>query len=150
VPPAAASVQVNYRDVDPLPVTNQLMPEIEVVNTGSTPLDLAGVTVRYWFTADGNSALKDTCYYAAIGCGAITATFVHTGGHDADHYLQLQLSGTLAPGQSTGMIQERITKANWSMFDQTNDYSYGSSMVTQAWTRITAYHNGQLIWGVEP
>jgi endoglucanase len=48
------------------------------------------------------------------------------------------------------MIQERISKANLSIFDQSNDYSYGSSTTTQAWTRITAYQNGQLIWGQEP
>jgi putative nucleotidyltransferase with HDIG domain len=150
VAPAAASVQVNYRDVNPLPLTNQLMPEIEVVNTGKAPLNLAGISVRYWFTADGNSALKYTCYYEAAGCGTITGSFVKTGGHDADNYLLLQLSGTLAPGASTGMIQQRINKADFSNFDQTNDYSYGPSMATQAWTRITAYNNGQLIWGQEP
>ncbi len=149
-PPAVGTVQVNYRDVDPLPMTNQLMPEIEVVNTGKTPIDLATVTVRYWFTADGNSALKYTCYYAAAGCGTITGTFVKTGGHDADTYLLLQLSGTLAPGASTGMIQQRINHANFSNMDQTNDYSYGPSMMTQAWTHITAYANGKLIWGQEP
>jgi hypothetical protein len=143
-------VQVNYRDVNPLPLTNQLMPEIEVVNTGKAPLNLAGISVRYWFTADGNSALKYTCYYAAAGCGTITGSFVKTGGHDADNYLLLQLSGTLAPGASTSMIQLRINHADFSVFDQTNDYSYGSSMTTQTWTRITAYNNGQLIWGQEP
>jgi putative nucleotidyltransferase with HDIG domain len=149
-PPAAVSVQVNYGDANPLLLTNQLMPEIEVVNTGTTPIDLAGISVRYWFTEDGNFGLKYTCTYAASGCGGITGTFVKTGGKDADHYLQLQLSGTLAPGASTGMIQQRINKANLSIFDQSNDYSYGSSMATQAWTRITAYNNGKLIWGVEP
>jgi len=149
-PPAPGAVQVNYRDAGPLPLTTQLMPEIEVVNTGTTPIDLAGITVRYWFTEDGNFGLKYTCTYAASGCSAITGTFVKAGGKDSDHYLQLQLSGTLAPGASTGMIQQRITKANLSIFDQTNDYSYGSSMTSQAWTHITAYYNGHLIWGQEP
>ena len=149
-PPAPGAVQVNYRDANPLPLATQLMPQIEVVNTGATPIDLAGVTVRYWFTEDGNSALKYTCTYAASGCGSITATFAQTGGHNADHYLQLQLSGTLAPGASTGLIQQQINKANISIFDQTNDYSYGSNMTTQQWTRITAYSNGHLIWGTEP
>jgi hypothetical protein len=143
-------VQVNYRDVDPLPITNQLMPEIEVVNTGKTQIDLAGVTLRYYFTADGNSDLKYTCYYVAAGCNTITASFVKTGGHDADTYLQLQLSGTLAPGATTGMIQQRITHANYSNMDQANDYSYGPSMMTQAWSHITAYQDGHLIWGQEP
>ncbi|HWF42113.1 MAG TPA: cellulose binding domain-containing protein, partial [Acidothermaceae bacterium] len=129
----------------------QLMPEIEVVNKSAKPIDLSTVTVRYWFTADSsNPALKYTCTYATAGCGTITATFMKTGGHDADHYLQLQLSGTLAPGASTGLIQQRITMANLGVFNQTNDYSYGSSTSSQAWTHITAYANGKLIWGTEP
>jgi hypothetical protein len=142
---------VNYADAGPLALTNQLMPEIEVVNKGATPIDLSGVTVRYWFTADNsNAALKYTCTYAAAGCGTITGSFVKTGGHDADHYLLLQLSGTLAPGATTGLIQQRITEASLALFDQSNDYSYGSSMSSQAWTRITLYANGHLIWGQEP
>jgi putative nucleotidyltransferase with HDIG domain len=149
-PPTAGSVQVNYRDAGPLILTTQLMPEIEVVNKGTKPIDLGAVTVRYWFTADNsNATLKYTCTFAAAGCGTITGSFVKTGGHDADHYLLLQLSGTLAPGATTGLIQLRITQANLGLFDQSNDYSYGSSMTTQPWTRITAYSNGQLIWGVE-
>jgi hypothetical protein len=143
-------VQVNYRDAGPLLLTTQLMPEIEVVNEGKTPIDLSTVTVRYWFTADtSNPILGYTCTYAAAGCGTITGSFVKTGGHDADHYLLLQLSGTLAPGASTGMIQQRITQSNLALFDQSNDYSYGPSTSSQPWTRITAYANGQLIWGVE-
>jgi hypothetical protein len=149
-PPAVGAVQVNYRDVNPLRLANQLMPEIEVVNTGKTPIDLATVTVRYWFTADGNSTLKYSCYYLPAGCGTVTGTFVKTGGHDADTYLQLQYSGTLAPGATTGMIQLAINHANFSVMDQTNDYSYGSSMASQPWTHITAYSNGKLIWGTEP
>ena len=144
-------MQVNYADAGPLPLTTQLMPEIEVVNKSAKPIDLATVTVRYWFTADNsNPALRYTCTYAAAGCGTITSTFVKTGGHNADHYLQLQLSGMLAPGASTGLIQQRITQANLALFNQSNDYSYGSSMTSQAWTHITAYANGSLIWGAEP
>jgi hypothetical protein len=149
-PPGVTSVQVNYADLDVLPFATQLMPQIAVVNTGTTSVDLASITVRYYFTEDSNAALNSNCTYAAIGCGAITATFGQTGGHDADHYLQLQLSGTLAPGASTGPIQETIGKSDFSLFNQTNDYSYGSSLLAQASTHITAYHNGQLIWGVEP
>lgn len=142
---------MNYRDPGPLVLTTQLVPEIEVVNKSPKPIDLAGVTVRYWFTADtSNTALTYTCTYAAAGCGTITATFVKTGGHNADHYLELQLSGTLAPGATTGLIQQRITEANLALFDQSNDYSYGSSMTSQAWAHITAYANGKLIWGTEP
>ena len=143
-------MQVNYADLNVLPLAIQLMPQIAVVNTGTAAVDLSTITVRYYFTEDSNGALNASCTFAAIGCGAITATFATTGGQNADHYLQLHLSGTLAPGASTGVIQERIGKSDLTFFNQSNDYSYGSSFGTQTWTHITAYHNGQLIWGSEP
>ena len=73
---------MNYADAGPLPLTMQLMPEIEVVNKSAKPIDLATVTVRYWFTADNsNAALKYTCSYAAAGCGTTSpSTFAKTGG----------------------------------------------------------------------
>jgi hypothetical protein len=141
---------VTYANLNVLPLAIQLMPEITVVNTGSAPINLSSITVRYWFTEDSSAALSTACTYAAIGCGAITATFVSASGQNADHYLQLQLSGTLAPGASTGPIEERISKADLTLFNQSNDYSYGSNLTLQASTHVTAYHNGQLIWGVEP
>jgi hypothetical protein len=141
---------VTYADLNVLPLATQLMPEIAVVNTGTATINLATITVRYWFTEDSNAALSANCTYAAIGCGAITATFATASGQNADHYLQLQLSGTLAPGQSTGPIEERISKADLNLFNQSNDYSYGTNLLLAASTHITAYHNGQLIWGQEP
>src|SRR5580692_9713630 len=42
----------------------QIQPNIEILNTGPTALDLTTVTVRYWFTADGSSSQAFTCDYA--------------------------------------------------------------------------------------
>jgi hypothetical protein len=51
----------------------------------------------------------------------------------------------------SGEIVARINKADWSNYNEIGDYSYEAARTTYAaWTRVTLYRNGQLIWGVEP
>ena len=71
------------------------------------------------------------CDYAQIGCGAITRGV-------GDGYLEIGFpGGTLAPGASTGDIQLRLAKADWSAFDETNDHSYGTNKTYAETTRVT-------------
>src|SRR5579883_1880085 len=152
--PVSGGVKVQYKNNDSAPGDNQIKPGLQVVNTGSSSVDLSTVTVRYWFTRDGGSStLVYNCDWAAIGCGNIRASFgsVNPATPTADTYLQLSFTGgTLAAGGSTGEIQNRVNKSDWSNFDETNDYSYGTNTAFQDWTKVTVYVNGRLVWGTEP
>jgi serpin B len=113
------------------------------------------VTVRYWFTADGTQALQYSCDYAQRGCDNITSRFVEmaTAANTADNYLELGFAataGSLSAGQSTGGIQGRINKSDWSNFDQSNDHSYTESSTMADCDRIAVYVDGQKVWGDEP
>ena len=72
----------------------------------------------------------------------------------ADYYLELSFTdaaGNLEPGKNTGDIQCRIAKEDWTQFDQSNDYSFDPAKNNYAeWSRVTLYHKGMLVWGVEP
>ena len=58
--------------------------------------------------------------------------------------------GSLAPGESTGEIQARFNKDNWSNFGEADDYSFDPTKLSFAdWDRVTVYQNGTLIWGSE-
>jgi hypothetical protein len=60
-------------------------------------------------------------------------------------------AGSLAPGANTNQIKARFSKNDWSFYTQTGDYSFDPSKTQFAdWTKITAYRNGILAWGVEP
>lgn len=60
-------------------------------------------------------------------------------------------AGTIQPGGESGEIQPRIHAANWSNFDETNDYSYGATQTAFAdWDHGTVYQQGKLVWGIEP
>jgi endoglucanase len=156
-PPGGVSLQVYYRAGAAGQATNNIIrPDVEVVNTGSTPINLNNVTIRYWYTIDGNQPQSWTCDWAALGCGNVTARFVQVAPAraGADFYLEISFTGgagTLAPGQNTGDLQDRFNKTDWSNYDQSNDYSYNGSQASYApWSKVTAYYNGALVWGTEP
>jgi serpin B len=136
--------------------TGQLSPILDVVNTGTSSLPLNRITVRYWFTSDGGAALRYACDYTQRGCSNVTARFVQldTSAGGADSYLELGFTagaGSVAPGKSSGEIQQRVYKADWSTFDQSNDWSYdGSHSALADNVRVTVHVDGQLLWGTPP
>lgn len=133
---------------------NQIGATIAVVNRGTTAVDRSTVTARYWFTGDtANANYQVFCDWAVVGCANVRATVVKlpAGRPGADAYLQVSFAaGTLAAGASTGDIQLRVAKSDWSSFNQADDHSYRVSSALTDFDRVTAYTGGTLAWGVEP
>jgi aryl-phospho-beta-D-glucosidase BglC (GH1 family) len=152
---SAQSLKVQFRPTWISTGDNQLALVLNVVNTGSTALALSTVTVRYYFTRDTSASLTAFCDYTQRGCGNVTTSFgtVSPATTTADSYLQLAFgsgAGSLSAGQTTGDIQLRVAKSDWSNFDETNDYSYaGNASLTDS-TQITGYVSGALVWGTAP
>ena len=89
LPPAASVVGARYHTCFQ-GSSNQLGPWIELVNRGAGPVSLARVTVRYWFTADGEQALQHFCDYTPRGCSNLTTSFgtVSPAATNADSIIQ--------------------------------------------------------------
>ena len=70
----------------------------------------------------------------------------------ADAYLEVGFSsGTLAPSSSTGQLQLRLSKADWSRFIESDDHSYRPNAPGYATNaRITIYVDGVRVSGTEP
>jgi hypothetical protein len=91
-----------------------------------------------------------------VGCANVTGTFgtVNPAATGADHYLQLSFSsaaGSIAPGASSGGIQNRIYQTSFAVMTQTNDYSFsGADSSFAANPGITVYDDGTLIYGTTP
>ncbi|MET7981753.1 glycoside hydrolase family 6 protein [Streptomyces sp. NPDC005281] len=149
-----SGLKAQYKNNDSSAGDNQVKPGLQLVNSGSTAVDLSKVTVRYWFTGESSSAGYQTfCDWAQLGCstvklstGALSAA--RTG---ADHYLEVGFSaGSLAPGAASGDLQLRMAKSDWSNFDESDDYSRGTNTSYADSVKVTVYVAGALVWGTEP
>jgi hypothetical protein len=54
--------------------TSQAKPELKVINTGSSPLALSGLKVRYWLTNETAASLQATVWWANRAQSALVAT----------------------------------------------------------------------------
>jgi signal peptidase I len=158
-PPPGAGLKVIYRNNTPnYPSDNAITPWLQVVNGSTSAQDLTKVTVRYWFTKDSSQAVNIYCDYAWLDCtptGKITTRIVPVSPArpKADTYAEVVFkpnAGTLPAGDTTYDIQLRIHKSDYSNFDETNDYSYGTNSSFQDWPKATLYYGGTLVWGTEP
>lgn len=101
---------------------------VEIVNNSGNSIALSALDIGYLFTADGKSDMKFWCDHAAVsgsGYAAVTSSvsgeFVRETGANCDTKCRIRIgSGQLNAGD-TLTIQGRITAADWSSFDLSND-----------------------------
>lgn len=154
--PQKPSLQVLYKQGDTEAATKDIRGSIKVKNTGTKPVNLSDVKVRYWFTKDLASSQEFSCDYAHLSESMITGRFVDLENpvENADNYLEIGFdssAGILGPGSDTGEIQFRIVKGGFESYDQSNDYSYiaDAKDFTEN-PNITAYVDSVLAYGIPP
>ncbi|MBC7272735.1 MAG: glycoside hydrolase family 6 protein, partial [Streptomyces sp.] len=153
-PDPVGGVKVLYKNNDASVADNAIRPGLRIVNTGTGPLDLSGVTARYYFTRDGGSSTVGAwCDYAAVGCSNVSLRVVplSTPVPGADAYLEVSFrSGTVAAGGNTGDIQLRMAKSDWSAFDESDDHSRATVTSYTDAPKIPVYLGTELAWGTPP
>ncbi|MGC1375675.1 MAG: glycoside hydrolase family 44 protein, partial [Anaerolineales bacterium] len=148
--------RVQYQAGDTSATTNQITPHFNIFNNSPAAAPLSEFKLRYWYTEDGNKAQTYSCDYAVVGCANTTGTFVNMSSPttSADNYLEIGFTaaaGSLAIGGQSDVIQVRINKSDYSSYTQTGDYSFDATKTAYAdWDHVTLYHNGDLVWGIEP
>jgi hypothetical protein len=129
----------------------QAGPQFRIVSAGAGDVPLSELTVRYYFTLEDPRPLNNWCDWASFGCENVRARFVDLGG--GKFYLEHSFTvtaGVIQPG-STVEVQSRFAKDDWSLFDQSNDYSFDASNRDFGDSdRIVLYRGDALIWGSEP
>ncbi|MFD6313672.1 glycoside hydrolase family 6 protein [Streptomyces nigra] len=153
-PDPSGGLKVAYKNNDSSATDNAIRPGLRITNTGTTALDLTGVTARYYFTRDGGSSTVSAwCDYAAVGCSTVRLRVVPLSSPvaGADAYLEVGFSaGSLAAGRDTGDIQVRMAKSDWSAFDETDDHSRGTATTYTDAPAIPGYLGSALAWGAPP
>lgn len=135
--------------------SNSISPQFKIINTGSASINLSDVKLRYYFTDDDATSQNFWCDWSSIDSANVVANFVAMDQptETADCYLEISFAntaGSLDSGESA-LLQTRVSKADWSNYTQSNDYSFNSSATDYSdWTKVTAYLTNSLQWGVEP
>ncbi|MDN5286319.1 MAG: Beta-mannanase/endoglucanase precursor [Mucilaginibacter sp.] len=153
--PTQTSLSVSTQNQNQNTGSNTISTYLAINNTGNMPVAQGDITARYWFTAEGTQNLNYWVDYAAVGNTNVSGSFVKVSPvlNGADTYFAIALNssaGTLYPLSTTGNIQYRIAKTDWSNFNELNDYSYLSKDTLKANNHVTVYYKGQLIYGIEP
>ncbi len=138
--------------------TNSPHPFIQVVNTGTGPLSLNNVEVRYWFNCDCTTqSLQVWVDWAGLlpagtsVTGDVVTSVVPTSLGGQTDYISYKFTGNLVlqPGQMIE-IQSRFNKSDWSNMNQGNDWSFAPYTSYTNATQVTGYLGGALVWGEQP
>ncbi len=146
---------VSYKCISPDASASSVSPLIQITNDGTTNIRYADIKVRYWYTIDTNSSQTFNADFAPFGTENVTGAFFTLAAPvtNADSYLEVSFSpgaGILGPGDSSGELQFRFNKNDWSNYSQTNDFSFDASMTSYtASTKISLYVRGALVWGAD-
>ncbi|MBI2942299.1 MAG: cellulase family glycosylhydrolase [Chloroflexi bacterium] len=154
---APSRLAVRFRQLETATTSNTISFAFEIVNDGPDPLDLHRLEMRYWYTAGdlkGRTQIASVDW-AAIGDGQVKLVLVATTQGRQDHYLRVRFGeGVIEPYQTSGKVQVRFHRSDWSNYQQDNDYSFAGELPRDgqlvAWNRVTLYLDGRLVSGQEP
>ncbi|MCG8707934.1 cellulase family glycosylhydrolase [Brenneria sp. 4F2] len=153
---AAPQVVLQYLNRSSDPADNAIRLAFNIKNTGSSTLNLGDLKVRYYFNDEGKTTDQHYVDWANIGADkvGVTTQALPAGGEQVNRYVEIAFSrdaGEIPAGGECGEVQIRIHPADWSDYDETNDYSYRGDVTTFTdWDKMTVYHKGALIWGRAP
>ncbi|MCZ8518540.1 MULTISPECIES: glycoside hydrolase family 6 protein [Paenibacillus] len=154
VTPPVGSLTLQYRAGNTNPADNAISPHFNIKNNGTTAVNLSDLKIRYYFTKDGSAGLDSWVDWAQVGGANVKRTFGSATGTGTDTYVELSFAaaaGTIPAGGQSGDIQLRISKSDWSNFNEAGDYSFDPSKTAYAgWDKVTLYQGGTLVWGIEP
>ncbi|WP_230873677.1 lytic polysaccharide monooxygenase [Paenibacillus woosongensis] len=152
--PIASNLVLQYKAGDTNATDNQIKPHFNIKNNGTSAVDLSTLKIRYYFTKEGSAAMNGSIDWAQLGASNLQISFGNHTGTDSDTYVELGFSsgaGSIAAGGQSGEIQLRMSKADWSNFNEENDYSFdGTKTAFADWSRVVLYQNGTAVWGNEP
>lgn len=134
---------------------NTISPRYRLFNTGTQPADLSKVSIRYFYTINGDKPQSFWCDWSQAGTANVSGTFNKWANPVQGADYTLAIGFTAASGylsaSSTLDVQCRFAKNDWSAYFQTDDFSFNpASSAFIDWIKSAVYYDGVRIWGNVP
>ncbi|HEY3498678.1 MAG TPA: S8 family serine peptidase [Polyangiaceae bacterium] len=153
-------VRVRARGDDGSASDGRIRARVRLLNDTDRDIPLRELSIRYWYTDETApspqvfelDSAKNEANGHAIPAIRVVSSFGRTHRPRADRYLELgfaRQAGKLNAGAGIA-LDFSIRARNHHDYRERGDYSYRRSRREIDWNRVTAYRNGELIWGVEP
>jgi hypothetical protein len=159
----ATGLSVLYAVQDSSATSAYIGCELSVLNSGSTPVALSTLEVRYYYTDEVHLTPQVNLNWSHVSTSGadqpltVTSTVgpLQPPSTNADTYLAFDFASshsTLAPGESAVFSwQLQGPDPSKDIYTQTNDYSFEASATTLApWNHVTLTQGGTLVWGALP
>jgi hypothetical protein len=144
--------------------SKQISARYQFSNTTDTPIPLAQLKIRYFFSDEETSGWSTAIYDAKLDggtggyrplAGSMLAVLpLGTTVPGADSYIELSFSSTTSLEKgATATVSWDLQPHNYNAPDQvqTDDYSYNAAAVAYTvWEHVVIYQSGNLIWGCTP
>lgn len=153
--PVRGKISVKMSNPNVRSSTNSIHINYLLTNEGDNPINLADVKLRYFYTIDNEADQKYWCDWCTAGVENTTGSFSKITSYtsSADHYFELgfkENTGYIEQGQEVE-VNLRITKTDWSAYNQSDDFSFNNSeQGYQVWDMVAGYIKGALVWGNDP
>lgn len=135
--------------------SNTINIRYKIINNGTSSIPLSQVKLRYYYTNDADKKQNFWCDWSNVGSENVTGNFISLSPSktNANIYFETGFTtaaGSLEPGAYVELMI-RISREDWSNYDQSNDYSFRADANSYAsWSYATAYIDNVLSWGIEP
>jgi hypothetical protein len=162
-PPSTVRLKAMYKNGDFGNIqANWVKPHVRVVSQHDANIPLEELTVRYWFTNETAPSqqvfaldiAQNERSWANIPASLVRSSFATIPRVTrADTYLEIGFragAGALSPGSAV-KLETAFHPQDWSRnYGEGDDYSQTPVRTYIDSNRVTVYHRGSLVWGVEP
>ncbi|MBN2442653.1 MAG: cellulase family glycosylhydrolase [Spirochaetales bacterium] len=149
------SEEIYYSCGEPNNTADSIIPLIKIKNNTGSGITWSALEIRYYFTKDDTrSSYRYICESTPVNQGlqpsSVVGTVVNISGND--YYLRITFtSSAMIPANLiTAEIKSKLYIDGSTFRNQSNDYSFNPSLYSAAWSGITLYKNGNLVWGNPP
>jgi len=159
---SSPSMSLSYKQASNNP--KQITAIYQFINTTDTPIPVAQLKIRYFFSNEETSGWSTMIYdakldggtvgYRSLAGSAIAVSPLGATVPGADSYIEVSFSSTesLEKG-AIGTVNWDLQPHSYNAPDQvqTDDYSYNAAAVAfTVWDHVVIYQGGNLVWGCTP